>query len=158
MDKVALSLPSYSKPCVQTDVKLEYRMLAALAKTSDKYGNAAMAVLADAHNQLCDLSVKKKRTLEVVYNDPNLGGGGLETVKKKLLKTRHYCVNPKISFGKLQCQRLLPEGHVGKCPSCESNEWFETINGSRRGLSTDHFIDLGEAYRITFETTDLAQR
>ena len=155
---LCVELPSYAPSCNDSDVKLEFRMLAALQKSSDEAGNAAMAVLADAHKKLGIFSKKQKRTLNAVYNDKDLGGGGYKAVKARIYENRNYCVNPELVHGKLTCQRLLPKSHVGgACPTC-GHATQDIINGRQRFLSTDHFINLGEYYKIIFETTDIAQR
>ena len=139
------------------DDKLWYKLLVTLRGASDKAGDSALRLLADAHIMACKGGRGGYRTVKSAYNNPNLAGGGYRKIKAKIHKQLAYCVNPRIQHGKLACQRLLPDGHTGPCPWCQHPTEF-SINGKSTYLSVDHVIHLAPYYKILMASTDLAQK
>jgi hypothetical protein len=121
----------------------------------DKTGDEIFSVLSDVHENF-GVSAEHKN-FKSAYDDPSLAGGGVTKLQALLHKKLAYCTNKNESHGKLECQRLLPDGHVGPCCSC-GHATDREVNGVRANISEDHVIDLGHYYEIIFQSTGIAQR
>ena len=155
LPNVELSPAGQEENCISSKW---HKMLVALRGASDKAGNSALRILTEAHIAVNTEKENRKsyRTVESAYNSPGLAGGGFNQIKEKVYKVLAYCINPTVKHGKLNCQRLLPDGHTGPCPWC-SWPTEADINGRKSYLSVDHVIELGAYYQIVMKSTDLAQ-
>jgi hypothetical protein len=134
-------------------------MLVAMRHSSDKDGDSALSILADAENRLLKTNKRgSKRTLASAYEDRSLVGGGFSKLKGKLFKKVVYCTNQTMKHGKMVCARKLPDGHSGSCcPYCQS-EVAKTSKSKKGFLNVDYMLDLEEVYNVLFTNTDIAQR
>ena len=144
---------------VDEDGSLRRRqLLAANLNTSDHCLNASLRILAETCGQITETGKLKKgwRAQSAWGKDKELSGGGSCELKKKLYYSRAFCPNPKMESGRPKCQRLLPFNHTGKCPTC-SHPTEHEHEGELHKVSIHHYINMAEYYKITFQTTDIAQ-
>ena len=134
-----------------------HRMLATQHLSSDTCVNHALRLLAQAHGQVSGTGrLKRGWKVQSAFGDATLAGGGAHALEAKLHKIAAFCPNREIKYGRLVCQRLLPPGHVGPCPDCQTAT-DKVINGVAEKNTVHHYIRMAPYYKITAQTTDLIQ-
>lgn len=125
---------------------------------SDKELNATLQIVARLCNQVTGTGrLKAGWNVSTSLEDDKLVGGGSGALKRRLHRCGYFCPRPGRKYGKLKCQRLLPPGHKGPCPTC-SFPTESSSSGKSRKKSVHHYFDMAEYYKIIFQSTDLAQR
>lgn len=145
------------------DVSLETRkkrMLVHSRSASDRELNANLNEFAKATGQVTGVSGRKCQgwTATAAFNDPDLDGGGFNSLYQKMVVCQAFCPNEKLKNGMVQCAQTIAHDHIGPCPKCKADVHQQLADGSTSMYNVDYYFRLDEYYKVVFGATDIAQR